>query len=163
MALNSFDTLLACISFRYLTDVREKLIFTLRSQFFRQINALCLRFHLKHTSGELYSYLFGSPLQQVQQYFFQLTMFGIQAGFMLVTTLIWVFTWDSGHCLGFHLLARLQLRPDPRHAPPDQGPPKRFPKRGRKAAARWLISSAAIKRLLHGVENRSSSSSIRRR
>ena len=82
------------ISFRFLTDVREKLIFNLRSQFFRQINALCLRFHLKHTSGELYSYLFGSPLQQVQQYFFQLTMFGIQAGFMLVTTLIWVFTWD---------------------------------------------------------------------
>lgn len=82
------------LSFRVLTHVRERLIFALRSQFFRQINALCLRFHLKHTSGELYSYLFGSPLQQVQQYFFQLTMMGIQSAFMLVTTLIWVFTWD---------------------------------------------------------------------
>lgn len=89
------------LSFRLFTHVREKLIFTLRSRFFRQINALCLRFHLKHTSGELYSYLFGSPLLQVQQYFFQITMLGPQAGFMLVTTLVWVCTWDWAVALVF--------------------------------------------------------------
>jgi len=89
-----FGTLFWHLSFRLFTTVRENLIFSLRSQFFRQINSLCLSFYLRHSSGELYSYLFGSPLLQVQQYFFQLTMLGTQALFLLITTLIWVCLWD---------------------------------------------------------------------
>jgi len=48
--------------YRIFTWVRERVLTDLREQFFRQVNHLCLRFHIKRSSGELFSYLFGSPL-----------------------------------------------------------------------------------------------------
>ena len=53
------------IGYRLYTKVRERILSSLRERFFRQLNALCLRFHMKRSSGELFSYLFGSPLQNV--------------------------------------------------------------------------------------------------
>ena len=40
-------------SYRIFTKVRENIILELRARFFRHINNLCLRFHGKHSSGEL--------------------------------------------------------------------------------------------------------------
>ena len=57
------------VGYRMFTYVREKLVFALRANFFRHVNHLCLRFHVRHHSGELFSYLFGTPLGQVQTYF----------------------------------------------------------------------------------------------
>ena len=61
------------VGYRMFTYVREKVLFSLRANFFRHVNHLCLRFHIKHHSGELFSYLFGTPLAQVQKYFQQFT------------------------------------------------------------------------------------------
>jgi ATP-binding cassette subfamily B protein/subfamily B ATP-binding cassette protein MsbA len=50
------------VSFRMLTWIREQAVLALRARFFRHVNHLCLRWHGQHSSGELFSYLFGSPL-----------------------------------------------------------------------------------------------------
>jgi len=80
--------------YRIFTYVREKVLFALRANFFRHVNHLCLRFHRQHHSGELFSYLFGSPLVQVQTYFQQFTFAAPGALFLVISTLIWVGSWD---------------------------------------------------------------------
>ncbi|MDD5261495.1 MAG: ABC transporter ATP-binding protein [Methylacidiphilales bacterium] len=82
------------IGYRIFTWVRENVILKIRANFFRHINGLCLRFHGKYNSGELFSYLFGSPLSQVQQYLQQMAMNGPGAVLTLVSSIIWVFFWD---------------------------------------------------------------------
>ncbi len=82
------------ISFRIFTRIREQVLRDLRSALFRHINYLCLRFHVKNQSGELFSYLFGTPLLQVQNYFHQLTMMGPHCAFCAISTLVVVFFWD---------------------------------------------------------------------
>lgn len=80
--------------YRIFTYVREKVLFNVRAVFFRHVNHLCLRFHREHHSGELFSYLFGSPLLQVQNYFQQFTFAAPGALFIVVSTVIWVGMWD---------------------------------------------------------------------
>jgi ABC-type multidrug transport system fused ATPase/permease subunit len=80
--------------YRIFTYVREKVLFNLRAVFFRHVNHLCLRFHREHHSGELFSYIFGSPLVQVQNYFQQFTFAAPGALFIVISTVIWVGTWD---------------------------------------------------------------------
>ena len=80
--------------YRLFTLVREKLMFTLRANFFRHVNHLCVRFHLKHHSGELFSYLFGSPVGQLQTYFQQFTFGAPGAVAVLVSTVLWLAKWD---------------------------------------------------------------------
>ena len=80
--------------YRIFTYVREKVLFNVRATFFRHVNHLCVRFHRQHHSGELFSYLFGSPLLQIQTYFQQVTFAAPGAFFIVVTTLIWVGKWD---------------------------------------------------------------------
>jgi ABC-type multidrug transport system fused ATPase/permease subunit len=53
------------LGYRLFTRVREKILSALRANFFHQLNVLCLRFHMKRSSGELFSYLFGSPLNNI--------------------------------------------------------------------------------------------------
>ena len=76
------------LSFRIFTQIREQVLRDLRSSLFRHINYLRLRFHLRNQSGELFSYLFGSPLAQVQTYFHQLTMMGPHSAFYAISTLV---------------------------------------------------------------------------
>ena len=80
--------------YRIFTYVREKVLFNVRATFFRHVNHLCVRFHRQHHSGELFSYLFGSPLLQIQTYFQQVTFAAPGAFFIVLTTLIWVAKWD---------------------------------------------------------------------
>jgi ABC-type multidrug transport system fused ATPase/permease subunit len=82
------------IGYRMFTFVREKVLFGLRANFFRHVNHLCLRFHIKHHTGELFSYLFGNPLVQVQTYFQQFTFGAPGACVILISTIVWVGTWD---------------------------------------------------------------------
>jgi ABC-type multidrug transport system fused ATPase/permease subunit len=82
------------LSYRMFTRVREQVVRSLRSAFFRHINSLCLRFHVRHHSGELFSYLFGTPLLQVQTYFQQLTMMGPHCAFCAISTIVVVMFWD---------------------------------------------------------------------
>ena len=82
------------VGFRMFTYVRERALFGLRAQFFRHVNHLCLRFHVRNHSGELFNYLFGNPLQQVQAYFQQLAFGAAGSLVVLVTTVVWLGAWD---------------------------------------------------------------------
>jgi len=80
--------------YRLFTWTRERVVFALRGQFFRHVNHLCLRFHGEHPSGELFSYLFGTPLNNIMQ-FFQHTSMGVPGAIITVlTTLAMFWQWD---------------------------------------------------------------------
>jgi ABC-type multidrug transport system fused ATPase/permease subunit len=82
------------VGYRMFTFVREKVMFGMRVNFFRHVNHLCLRFHIKNHSGELFSYLFGTPLAKLQEYFQQFTFGAPGAFFVMLSTLIWLGSWD---------------------------------------------------------------------
>lgn len=80
--------------FRLFTRARERIVFELRRRFFRHVNHLCLRFHGEHTSGELFSYLFGSPLRSVIEFFHHTTM-NVPGSFVAIVSTMAVFlVWD---------------------------------------------------------------------
>jgi ABC-type multidrug transport system fused ATPase/permease subunit len=80
--------------YRIFTYLREKVLFKVRANFFRHVNHLCLRFHRQHHSGEIFSYLFGSPLIQIQTYFQQFIYWVPGAMGIVLSTIIWVGVWD---------------------------------------------------------------------
>ena len=80
--------------YRMFTWVRERVVFSLRGQFFRHVNHLCLRFHGEHPSGELFSYLFGTPLGNVMGFFQHTSMSVPGAIITVLTTLAMFWTWD---------------------------------------------------------------------
>ena len=45
------------------------MICALRAAVFKHMQQLCLRFHAGKQSGELFSYLFGSPINQLVQFY----------------------------------------------------------------------------------------------
>jgi len=82
------------IGYRLYTKVRERILSALRARFFRQLNALCLRFHMKRSSGELFSYLFGSPLQNVIQ-FYQHCAGGLAGAFTKIGSAVGILVWTD--------------------------------------------------------------------
>ncbi len=82
------------LGYRLFTRAREKIIFDLRARFFRHVNDLCLRFHGLHPSGELFSYLFGSPLNSVMEFFRQVSMSVPGSVVMLIFTQVLFWRWD---------------------------------------------------------------------
>ncbi|MBO7177447.1 MAG: ABC transporter ATP-binding protein, partial [Clostridia bacterium] len=46
----------------------EGTLFTLRSRFFGHVQRMCLRFYDKNSSGELYNYIMGSPMNNIKTY-----------------------------------------------------------------------------------------------
>ena len=80
--------------YRIFTSARERIIFSLRARFFRHVNHLCLRFHGQHHSGELFSYLFGTPLANVMQFFQQTSMLTPGAVIVIISTLGLFWKWD---------------------------------------------------------------------
>ncbi|MBP3437355.1 MAG: ABC transporter ATP-binding protein [Clostridia bacterium] len=43
-------------------------LFTLRSKFFGHVQHMCMRFHDKNSSGELYNYIMGSPMTNIKTF-----------------------------------------------------------------------------------------------
>lgn len=80
--------------YRMFTWVRERVVFSLRGRFFRHVNHLCLRFHGDHPSGELFSYLFGTPLGNVMGFFQHTSMAVPGAIITTLTTLGMFWQWD---------------------------------------------------------------------
>lgn len=72
----------------------EEMISWLRSRFFSHINYLCLRFHTRKSSGELFSYLFGSPLQSIIQFLNFVTNTVPYSLFTLLSTVALVASWN---------------------------------------------------------------------
>ncbi|MCC5850281.1 MAG: ABC transporter ATP-binding protein [Verrucomicrobia bacterium] len=81
-------------SLRIFSRIREKCVSELRSRFFHHVNRLCISFHSRHNSGELFNYLFGTPLMNVQQYFSQMAMAIPYQAVSLVMTLLFLARWD---------------------------------------------------------------------
>jgi ABC-type multidrug transport system fused ATPase/permease subunit len=82
------------LGYRVFTAVRERMVFVLRGFFFRHVNHLCLRFHGEHPSGELFNYLFGSPLATLMGFYQHTSMFVAGAIFTIISTLVMVGMWD---------------------------------------------------------------------
>ncbi|MCS6243056.1 MAG: ABC transporter ATP-binding protein [Opitutus sp.] len=81
--------------YRLFTRARENIIFALRAKFFRHVNQLCLRFHGTHSSGELFSYLFGSPLNAIMQFAQHATMALPSAIVFVLLTIALFWQWDG--------------------------------------------------------------------
>ena len=82
------------LSYRIFSWVRERMVFVLRHRFFRHVNALCLRFHMRHSSGEMFNFLFGSPISQFIQFFQHSSLHLPGALMTIVFTLAVVGLWD---------------------------------------------------------------------
>lgn len=82
------------IGYRIFTSVREKILAALRTSFFRQLNALCLRFHTKRSSGELFSYLFGTPVGNIVQ-FYQHCSSGLAGAMTTILSTVGLLLWTD--------------------------------------------------------------------
>ncbi len=60
--------------YRNLVRALEGFLFSIRSQFFRHVQTLCFRFHDQVSSGELFNYIMGSPIQSLRMFLNQFIM-----------------------------------------------------------------------------------------
>lgn len=81
-------------SMRLFAYANTRALVRIRTDFFQHVNLLCLRFHEQKPSGELLSYLFGSPLGGLQQFLFQFFLIVPFVIFSLLSTLVLVFSWN---------------------------------------------------------------------
>lgn len=82
------------IGSRIFTLASQQMLSRLRSRFFSHINSLCLRFHARKNSGELFSYLFGAPLTAIVTYLGFVTNTVPYSIFTLIGTLALVGSWN---------------------------------------------------------------------
>lgn len=82
------------VGYRLFTWARERIVFGLRAKFFRHVNHMCLRFHGEHSSGELFSYLFGTPLASLMQFFQHTSVLVPGAAVSVLWTLVLLCRWD---------------------------------------------------------------------
>jgi ABC-type multidrug transport system fused ATPase/permease subunit len=81
-------------SYKIFTSVREKIILELRGRFFRHINDLCLRFHGRHSSGELFTYVMGSPITDISMFFHNVVINVPNSITAFLVSIVWIFFWD---------------------------------------------------------------------
>ncbi len=86
-------------SYKIFTRVRESIVLELRARFFRHINGLCLRFHGKHSSGELFTYVMGSPLAEISGFYNTIAMQVPNALCLFLSSLLMLGSWDVGMTL----------------------------------------------------------------
>ena len=82
-------------SYQVWTRLRERITLEMRARFFRHLNSLCLRFHGRHSSGELFTYVMGAPLGQVSSFYHNLMMNVPNAVTSFLFTLGLIFAWDG--------------------------------------------------------------------
>lgn len=82
------------VGYRFFTWVRERIVFILRARFFRHVNHLCLRFHGHRPSGEIFNFLFGSPLAQFMHFYQHTSMHVAGAVVTIISTLLVIGLWD---------------------------------------------------------------------
>ncbi|MBV8899976.1 MAG: ABC transporter ATP-binding protein [Verrucomicrobia bacterium] len=81
-------------SYKIFTSVREKIILELRVRLFRHINHLCLRFHGRHSSGELFTYVMGSPVMDISMFFHNAVINVPNSITTFLVSGIWILFWD---------------------------------------------------------------------
>ncbi len=62
------------LGYRVLVNTMEQFLFSIRSQFFRHLQVLCFRFHDTVSSGELFNYIMGSPINTLKQFLQQFVL-----------------------------------------------------------------------------------------
>jgi ABC-type multidrug transport system fused ATPase/permease subunit len=67
-ALSLLRVTVGTIGVRFMIDGIEHFLRDLRSRFFRHVQHLCFRFHDQVSSGELFSYIMGSPLESLRSF-----------------------------------------------------------------------------------------------
>jgi len=82
------------LSLRLFAKAMTRGLADLRVAFFSHVHFLCLRFHQQKRSGELLSYLFGSPLGGLQQFLTQTVLLVPFSFFTLLSTLLLVGSWN---------------------------------------------------------------------
>ena len=97
------------LSYKIFTQVREQIVMELRVRFFRHINALCLRFHGRQSSGELFSYVFGSPVATISGFYHNIVMNVPNAVSAFLISTAWMLFWDRGLTLTLLMLVILTV------------------------------------------------------
>ncbi len=62
------------VAYRNLLIGIEGFLFNMRSMFFEHVQSLCMRFHDKNSSGELFNYIFGTPMSNLKGFLSQFAM-----------------------------------------------------------------------------------------
>ena len=133
-------------SYRIFTKVRENIILELRARFFRHINGLCLRFHGKHSSGELFTYVMGSPLGEISGFYHSMAMNVPNAHQHVHHRGASVSGWDWGMTLILVVsvvLTVLSYQQRPRQAAPADARISRKPRARSSAASRTFSAATA--------------------
>ncbi len=71
VALSACRLLVGVRGVYYMVDGIEQFLCDLRARFFRHVQNLCFRFHDQVSSGELFNYIMGSPLQSLKMFLHQ--------------------------------------------------------------------------------------------
>lgn len=71
IALSATRLLIGVRGVYYMVDGIEQFLCDLRGRFFRHVQNLCFRFHDHVSSGELFNYIMGSPLQSLKMFLHQ--------------------------------------------------------------------------------------------
>jgi ABC-type multidrug transport system fused ATPase/permease subunit len=82
------------VGYRRLINTIQQLLFAIRSRFFRHVHALCFRFHDSVSSGELFNYIMGSPINQLKMF---LRQFVLQVPYQVVAwavAMVALFSFD---------------------------------------------------------------------
>jgi ABC-type multidrug transport system fused ATPase/permease subunit len=83
-------------AYKVWTNVREQITGELRTRFFEHINQLCLRFHGRHSSGELFTYVMGSPLGEISSFYHNIVMNVPNAVTAFLFSVALIGMWDWG-------------------------------------------------------------------
>lgn len=63
----------------------ESMLCEIRSSFFKHVQGLCFRFHDQTTSGELFSYIMGSPINSIKMF---LQQFSVMAPYQMISFIV---------------------------------------------------------------------------
>jgi ABC-type multidrug transport system fused ATPase/permease subunit len=87
--LSLFRVFVWTIGYRRLVISIEGLLFELRTRFFRHIQYLCFRFHDRTSSGEMFNYIFGTPINSLKTF---LQQFCLMVPYQFISWIVVVIT-----------------------------------------------------------------------
>ncbi len=96
VALSAFRISVWVLGYRGMLASNEGILFRIRAHFFRHVQRMCFRFHDQVSSGELFNYIMGSPLNYLKQFLHQFCM-GLPsqlAGWVFSVGLLSTFNWQ---------------------------------------------------------------------
>jgi ABC-type multidrug transport system fused ATPase/permease subunit len=95
IALSALRVCIWIVGFRHMLKSIEGILFRIRSHFFRHVQRMCFRFHDQVSSGELFNYIMGSPVNSLKMFLNQFCMNVPHQiiSWLLSVTLLATFNW----------------------------------------------------------------------